>query len=95
MAVLFIHARNSTFHSCDEGNDYAAPEDALAFGVRSAVALVAEEIDRGERNAAVEISVVSSRGRQLLRSVVAISVSPLIVGSALHAEQTSDSLKAP
>lgn len=78
MPLLFIHATNSEFRACDDGAEYDRPEDALASGVRGAVALLADEINRGERSAAVEISVKHQDGTQILRSIVAVSVSPLI-----------------
>ena len=79
MPLLFIQVTNSEFRSCDEGADYIRPEDALASGVRGAVALLADEINRGERSAAVELSVQHADGTQILRSIVAVSVSPLIL----------------
>ena len=78
MPRLFIHATNGQFHSCDEGADYDRPEAALAAGVRGAIAIIADEVNGGERSAAVEISIEGEDGIQLLRSVVAVSVSPLI-----------------
>ena len=78
MPLLFIHARNSTLQFRDEGVHYDGPEAALASGVRSAVAIAAEEIAGGQRSAAVEVVIERADGAQVLRSVVAISVSPLI-----------------
>ncbi len=78
MPLLFVHATNSTFFSCDEGSEYDQPADALAAGVRSAVALLADEVNQGERSAAIEISIQLEDGTQLLRSVVSVSVSPLL-----------------
>ena len=78
MPLLFIHARNSEFSSCDEGAEYDHPEAALASGVRSAITIVADEVNRGGLSAAVEISIELEDGTQLLSSVVAVSVSPLI-----------------
>jgi hypothetical protein len=78
MPRLFIHATNSTFKSSDEGAEYELPEAALALGIQSAVAILAEEINQGERNAAVEVSVEAEDGTQVLRSIVALSVSSLI-----------------
>lgn len=78
MPLLFIHARNSEFCSCDDGAEYDHPEAALALGVRSAIAIIADEVSRGERSAAVEISIASEDGTQVLSSVVALSVSPMI-----------------
>ncbi len=78
MPRLFIHARNSEFASCDDGAEYDQPEVALALGVQSAISIIADEVNRGERSAAVEISIASEDGTQVLSSVVALSVSPLI-----------------
>lgn len=82
MPLLFIHARDATFQACDEGAEYEQPQDALAIGVQGAMALLADEINQGQQNAAVEISVQEADGTQILRSVVAISVSPLLPRSA-------------
>jgi hypothetical protein len=78
MSLLFIHTHNSRFHACDDGSEYDQPEVALAMGLRSAIALVAEEVNQGKTSAAVEVSVKQADGIQLLRSVVAISVSSLM-----------------
>ena len=81
MPQLFIHATNGQFRSCDEGAEYDRPEAALALGVQGAIAIIADEVKGGERSAAVEISIEGEDGTQLLRSVVAISVSPLVPGA--------------
>ena len=82
MQQLFIHATNGQFQSHDEGAEYDRPEAALALGVRSAIAIIADEINGGERSAAVEVSIEGEDGTQLLRSVVAVSVSPLVHAAA-------------
>ena len=79
MPLLFIQAINSEFRSRDEGAEYDRPESALAAGVQSAVVMAADEIARGVRSAAVEVIVEHDDGRQLLRSMVAVSVSPLLL----------------
>ena len=78
MPLLFIRATNSEFQSTDDGAEYERPEEAMASGVRGAVAILAAEIDRGERSAAVEVSVRHEDGTPILRSIVAVSVSPLL-----------------
>ena len=78
MLQLFIHATNSSFRSSDQGAQYERPEDALAFGVRSAVAMLADEISQGEHSAAVEISVRREDGTQMLRSIVSVAVAKLL-----------------
>ena len=85
MPLFFIHARNSEFRARDNGAEFDTPEAALAMGVKSAIAMAADEIGHGHRSAAVEVNVEQEDGTCLLSSVVAISVSPLIV-----AEQGSD-----
>ncbi len=84
MPLLFIHARNSEFCSRDEGAEYAHPEAAMVSGVRSAVALAADEVNRGERSAAIEISIEQEDGTQVLCSVVAVSVSPMTLLSPIY-----------
>jgi hypothetical protein len=78
MPRLFIRATDSRFHSSDEGAEYDLPEAALALGIQGAVAILSDEIKQGERNAAVEVSIEAEDGTQVLRSIVAISVSSLI-----------------
>ncbi|WP_458097838.1 DUF6894 family protein [Roseomonas sp. WA12] len=78
MPLLFIHAHDAEFASHDEGAEYDQPETAMAVGVDGAIAFLAGEISRGERNAAVEVSVERADGTQVLRSIVAVSVSPLL-----------------
>ena len=78
MPQFFIQATNSTFRSRDEGAEYDHPDVALALGIRGAVALVTDEIIRGERHAAVEISIENADGTQVLRSIVAVSVSDVL-----------------
>lgn len=78
MPFLFIRICNSTFGTVDDGAEYGSNEDALAVGVRSAVSVAADEINGGERTAAVDVHVEDRSGDAVLRTVVAISVSPLL-----------------
>lgn len=78
MPIFFISTTNATFRSSDEGADYDLPEAALAVGVQGAVAILLDEIQQGERNMAVEVSIEAEDGTQVLRSIVAISVASLI-----------------
>jgi hypothetical protein len=78
MSALFIHVHNSKCHSRDEGGEYESPQAALAIGVRGAIAILSEEIIEGEISSAAEVSVRSANGLQILRSVVALSISPLL-----------------
>ncbi|MFC3123453.1 hypothetical protein ACFOD4_00140 [Pseudoroseomonas globiformis] len=87
MPLLYIHARNATFHSCDHGAEYEQPEVALALGIRGAVAMLAEDIAQGVQSSAVEISVEVEDGTQLLRSVVAFSVASMMPRGRLDHEQ--------
>ena len=79
MPLLFINIRNSKFHSCDDGNQYNNPEDALVVGLQNAAALLADEVNRGECSAAIEISVEQKDGVRVLCSVMAISVSSMMI----------------
>ena len=78
MPQLIIHATNGQFRFRDEGAEYDRPEAALALGIQGAIAIIADEVNGGERSAAVEISIEGEDGTQLLCSVVAVSVSPLV-----------------
>ena len=78
MPQFFIQATNLTFRSRDQGGEYDHPDIALALGIRGAIALVADEIIKGERNAAVEVSIENMDGTQVLRSIVAVSVSAML-----------------
>lgn len=77
MAFLFIRARGPTFRSSDLGAEYERPEAALALGLNGAVAMLTDDLRRGEANAAVEISVEAQDGTQVLCSVVTLSVCAL------------------
>ena len=79
MPLFFIHARNSEFCARDDGVDHDTAEAALAAGVQSAIVMAGDEIGRGHRSAAVEVNVEREDGTRLLSSVVAVSVSPLMV----------------
>ncbi len=78
MPNLFIHVVNSEYASRDDGDDYTRPEDALAVGIRSATALVLDEINKGSANAAVEVRIEREDGFPLLRSLVSLSVTPVL-----------------
>ena len=78
MPLFFIHARNSEFNSRDDGAEYDHPEVALSAGIQIAVTLASEEIAGGKHNTAVEIVIERHDGIQVLRSVVTITVSPLV-----------------
>jgi hypothetical protein len=77
MPVLFIHVTNSRFCAQDDGANYDRPEDALASGVRGALGLLTDEINGGEPNAAIDVGICGEDGKQILRSIVSISVSAL------------------
>lgn len=89
MPLLFIQARNSDYWIRDDGYEHASPEAALAKGIQSAVAMAADEIGRGRRSAAVEVIIEQGDGVHLLSSVVAISVSPLIVTVPRFEDETA------
>ena len=82
MPFLFIRICNSDFQSRDEGAHYESVEDALAFGVEGAVGVARDEVRSGASAAAVEVRVEGGGGETMLRSVVAISISPLSIVDA-------------
>ncbi|WP_237482858.1 DUF6894 family protein [Lichenibacterium dinghuense] len=79
MPLFSIQLRNSEFYARDDEAEHDSAEAALAAGVYSAMRMATDEIARGCRNAAIEVIVEQDDGAPLLNSVVAISVSPLIV----------------
>jgi hypothetical protein len=84
MPFLFIRLCNSHFGSVDEGAEYVSKEAAMSAGVRGAVAIAGDEVFGGERAAAVDICIEDQNGKTVLRSVVAILVSPLLVMHPSH-----------
>lgn len=78
MPHYFIRALNADFTSRDAGSDYDQPGQALDKGVEAAVAIAADEVLRGQSNASVEVTIELADGAPVLRSVVTLSVSPLM-----------------
>lgn len=81
MPLFVIRARDSVFESRDEAVDYPHVQDALTAGIDGAIRIVSEEVLGGQTNAAVEICIEDAAGAVAMRSVVALSVSPLLVGA--------------
>ncbi len=85
MPLFHVRTCNFEFEAIDEeGSRFEQAEDALKSGIDSAMAVASDEIREGQRSAAVDVCVEDAEGEQLLHSVVAMSVSPLMVkaGSA-------------
>ena len=78
MPLLFITTLNASFQSKDEGVDYDRPEDALSAGVNGALEIARDEIIQGKKNVAVDVCIEQEDGKVILRSIVAVSVSPLL-----------------
>lgn len=79
MPAFYILTDNSSYQTKTEVSEVSNPEEALALGVRGAIFMAHEDISRGEAAAAVEVAVEDGIGAELLRSVVAVSVSRLVV----------------
>ena len=79
MPQFFIHAIDGEYNSRDDGAYYDNSEQALSAGVRSAIRIAADAIGSGRTATAVEISVEHEDGSAVCRSVLALSVSPLLV----------------
>lgn len=78
MPKFYIHAINSVFRSRDEGSEYDKPEDALTMAIQSATAIAADEINSGKPSTAIEVRIEEADGTPLLRSVISLSVAPLL-----------------
>ena len=89
MPTLFIHAVNSELQSRDEGAHYDGPESALEVGIRAAITMVGDEVLAGKRSSAVEVRIEHEDGTPVLRSVVAVSVSPLLSSIILSADEVA------
>ena len=87
MQRLFTHIRNSVFHACDDGAEYQEAEVALMQGVRSAAALMVDEINRGRTSAAIEVSIEKEDGTPILCSIVAVSVSRLALKAQAQGQE--------
>ena len=79
MPQFFIKAVNYEFASRDDGADYDTPDLAMAAGVRSALQIASDEVIEGRPSAAVEINIEREDGATVRRSVLSLSVSPLLV----------------
>lgn len=79
MPLLFLRAVNATFISRDDGAEYDSAEHALAYGVKGAAAFIADELGEGRTSAAIEICVEEESGAAILRSIVSMSVAPLLL----------------
>ena len=81
MPNFSIRLVNSTFESHDNGADYERAEDALDVGIHSALRIIQEEIGGDRHAAAVDVYVEDKDRACVLRSVVALSVSSLLIRS--------------
>jgi len=78
MPLYQIRLINSEFESVEECN-YPSLDDARAFAIRAAAAIVADSIVQGEPATAVELQ-VHCDGSMVARHVVTLSVSHLVIG---------------
>lgn len=76
--LLFTRLINSKYDSCDSGDRYASAQDALQSGIRSAVALAAEQFEDEQGSVAVEVRIERPNGSVVLRSIVSTSVASLL-----------------
>lgn len=79
MSLFFTQLRDSEYYARDDGAEHDSAEAALAAGVHSAMRIATDEIATGCRSAAIEVTIERNDGTCLLNSVVAISVSPMIM----------------
>ncbi len=79
MSLYFIQLRNSAYRARDDGAEHDSAEAALAAGVHSAMRMATDEIDTGRSSSAIEVTIELSDGTRVLNSVVAVSVSPMMI----------------
>lgn len=82
MPNLYIRVVNCDFESRDDGARYDSVDTAMTAGVQAALRIAADEMVAGKANVAVEIRVEGEEGTAVSRSVVALSVSPLLVAAS-------------
>lgn len=78
MPDFTVRTVNSIFVSDAEVAQFATAEDALAWGVRGAVMIAADDIENGAKLAAIEVIVRDGGGVDVLRSAVSLAVAPLL-----------------
>ena len=86
MATFTVRTINSTFSTEVEVTDQSRADDALAFGVRGALMIAADEIHGGTAASIVDVTVLDESGTLVRRSAVSVSVAPLAVGSVEQRE---------
>ena len=79
MSLFFTQLRNSEYYARDDGSEHDSAEAALAAGVHSAMRMATDEVADGRCSAAIEITIEQNDGTRLLSSVVAISVSSMVI----------------
>jgi hypothetical protein len=77
MPQFFIRTTNCRFIARDDGAEYEQAADALAYGLKAALQIASDEMQKGGDGCAVEVSVEGFDGVPVLRSALSVSVSPL------------------
>lgn len=73
-----ISTVNSVYAAQTVVTHIGSAADALAFGIRGAVIIAADELEHGASACAIVVSVQDENQTELLRSAVSLSVSPLL-----------------
>jgi hypothetical protein len=75
-----VRTLNSQFQTEAEFENFGTVEEVMAEGIKGAMAIAADEINGGSNSVSVEVIVEGEAGRSLLRSVLSVSVAPLLIG---------------
>jgi hypothetical protein len=82
MPSFTIHTVNSTYSTELTLPDEPNFDTAHAAGIRGALMIARDEVHAGSAAAAVEVIVEDHEGHQVRRSVVSVSVAPLVTEPA-------------
>jgi hypothetical protein len=79
MSIFHVTVTNCTFRTSSEPTDFIGAEAALQDGIKSAVAIATDELNDGSTSTVIEVCVADSNHVAIFRSVVSLSVCPLMV----------------
>jgi len=79
MPTFTIHTINNTYATELEMSDQPHAEAAHAAGIRGALMIARDEVHAGKTAVAVEVIVEDHDARPVRRSVVSVSIAPLML----------------
>jgi hypothetical protein len=87
MPLFTIHTINNSYSTELEMPDQPHAEAAHAAGIRGALMIARDEVHAGRTAIAVEVIVKDHDARQVQRSVVSVSIAPLMLEKKVEAEE--------